>query len=72
VLLFFVSAPVSWHSVTEMSTSEYLRTLPSIRERCSKVFALGQQGKLEYFTYHEEKEKDIVEYCSSIIKVRDK
>lgn len=53
------------------ATSEYLRTLPSIRERCSKVFALGQQNKLEYFTYHPEKEADAVQYCTEIIKVSD-
>lgn len=52
-----------------MSTSEYLRTLPAIRERCSKVFALGQQGKLEYFNYHADKEPDVIDYCTNIIKV---
>jgi hypothetical protein len=62
VTLLYLSTPT-------MSTSEYLRTLPAIRERCSKVFALGQQGKLEYFTYHQDKEAEVVEYCTNIIKV---
>ncbi|KAJ4467661.1 DUF1688-domain-containing protein [Lentinula edodes] len=49
------------------SKAAYLRTLPSIRERCTRVFELAQQGKLEYFDYHEGKEKEVVEYCGSII-----
>lgn len=47
----------------------YLRTLPAIRERCSRVFKLAEQNKLEYFDYHPEKEKDVVEFCINIIKV---
>ncbi|TFL03729.1 DUF1688-domain-containing protein [Pterulicium gracile] len=46
----------------------YLRTLPAIRERCSRVFKLAEQNKLEYFDYHPEKEKDVVEFCINIIK----
>lgn len=53
-----------------MATSEYLRTLPAIRERCGKVFALGQEGKLEYFDYDAGKEQAAVAYCAKII-VRD-
>ncbi|KAJ1300915.1 hypothetical protein OPQ81_003340 [Rhizoctonia solani] len=50
------------------STIAYLRTLPSIRERCSRVHDLAKEGKLEYFDYHPEKEKDVVEFCAKIIE----
>jgi hypothetical protein len=61
------------HSIERtMSTSEYLRTLPSVRERCSKVFALGQQGELEYFTYHADKEPEVINYCAGIIEASRK
>jgi hypothetical protein len=48
---------------------EYLRTLPSIRERCGRVYGLAKQGKLQYFDYHPEREEDIVNYCIKIIQV---
>ena len=57
-------------SLPTMSSRDHLRTLPAIRERCSRVFSLGQQGKLEYFTYHADKEPGVIDYCTSIIKVR--
>lgn len=47
----------------------YLRTLPAIRERCSKVHALAQQGKLEYFDYNPAQESSVVNYCLEIMKV---
>ncbi|KAF8747498.1 hypothetical protein RHS02_00097, partial [Rhizoctonia solani] len=50
------------------ATIAYLRTLPSIRERCSRVHDLAKEGKLEYFDYHPEKEKDVVEFCAKIIE----
>ncbi|ELU42313.1 urg3 [Rhizoctonia solani AG-1 IA] len=50
------------------TTIAYLRTLPSIRERCSRVHDLAKEGKLEYFDYHPEKEKDVVEFCAKIIE----
>ncbi|KAG8716672.1 hypothetical protein FRC09_015413 [Ceratobasidium sp. 395] len=46
----------------------YLRTLPSIRERCSRVHALAQEDKLEYFDYHPDKEDEVVKFCAGIIK----
>ncbi|KAG9082062.1 hypothetical protein FRC06_005261, partial [Ceratobasidium sp. 370] len=49
------------------NTVAYLRTLPSIRERCSRVHALAQEGKLEYFDYHPEKEGEVVKFCAGII-----
>ena len=41
------------------TTAAYLRTLPAIRERCNRVHALAQDGKLEYFDYHPEKDGSI-------------
>lgn len=52
------------------TTVAYLRTLPSIRERCGRVFELAEQGKLEYFDYHPSKEVDVVTFCTQIIQVR--
>ena len=49
---------------------EYLRTLPAIRERCSRVHKLAQEGKLQYFDYHPDKEADAVDYCAKVIDVR--
>lgn len=51
-------------------TIEYLRTLPSIRERCGRVHDLAKQGKLQYFDYHPEKEEHVTDYCIRIIRVR--
>jgi len=47
----------------------YLRTLPAIRERCSQVYMLAQQGKLQYFDYNPAKEPLVVDYCLEIMKV---
>lgn len=47
----------------------YLRTLPAIRERCSKVHALAQQGNLDYFDYNPAQESSAVNYCLEIMKV---
>ncbi|KLO12526.1 DUF1688-domain-containing protein [Schizopora paradoxa] len=49
-------------------TIEYLRTLPAIRERCSQVFELAQQGQLEYFDYHPEREQAVIDFCATIIQ----
>jgi len=53
---------------TPSMQAAYLRTLPAIRERCSKVHALAQQGKLEYFDYHPAQESSAVNYCLEIMK----
>lgn len=50
-------------------TAAYLRTLPAIRERCSKVHELAKKGELQYFKYHPKKENDVAEFCLSIIQV---
>lgn len=47
----------------------YLRTLPAVRERCSKIFAAAAaNGGLEYFTYDASKEDAVADYCINIIK----
>lgn len=51
------------------SQAAYLRTLPAIRERCSNVHAMAQQGKLEYFDYSPDRESSVVNYCLEIMKV---
>ncbi|KAH8833764.1 hypothetical protein DL96DRAFT_1578319 [Flagelloscypha sp. PMI_526] len=48
--------------------ARYLRTLPAIRERCTRVHTLGKEGKLQYFDYHPEKEPEVVDFCANIIQ----
>lgn len=50
-------------------TAAYLRTLPAIRERCTRVHELAKQGKLEYFEYHPENEDAVAGFCVGIIQV---
>ncbi|KIO28293.1 hypothetical protein M407DRAFT_71964 [Tulasnella calospora MUT 4182] len=47
---------------------KYLRSLPAIRERCTRVHNLAQRDKLEYFEYHAEKESEVIDFCSQIIQ----
>lgn len=47
----------------------YLRTLPAVRERCGQVFQLAQQGKLQYFEYHAQKESEVTDFCLGIVDV---
>ncbi|KZT63643.1 DUF1688-domain-containing protein [Daedalea quercina L-15889] len=54
--------------LTAEQTAAYLRTLPAIRERCGRVHALAEEGKLQYFSYHPEKETDVAAFCVGIIK----
>ncbi|KAF8963516.1 hypothetical protein BDZ97DRAFT_1820279 [Flammula alnicola] len=49
-------------------TATYLRTLPSIRERCGRVHDLAKAAKLEYFDYDPEKEIDVAKFCISLMK----
>ncbi|KAJ7216303.1 hypothetical protein GGX14DRAFT_441079 [Mycena pura] len=55
-------------STPPKQVAAYLRTLPSIRERCTRVFDLAKQGKLQYFNYHPDKEPDLTAFCVDIIK----
>ena len=50
-------------------TAAYLKTLPAIRERCTKVHDLAKKGQLQYFDYHPEKEEDAASFCLGIIQV---
>lgn len=61
---------MSFAQITPQQTALYLRTLPAIRERCSRVHALAKEGKLQYFEYHPEKEDSVADFCIDIIKVR--
>lgn len=51
------------------ATSAYLRTLPAIRERCERVFELGKKDSLQHFTYHADREADVVKFCIGIMQV---
>ena len=55
--------------VQPSETARYLRTLPSIRERCHRVYDLAKQGKLQYFDYHPDKENEVAEFCVKLLKV---
>ncbi|KAF5348904.1 hypothetical protein D9756_009819 [Leucocoprinus leucothites] len=54
--------------LTPQTTAAYLRTLPAIRERCSRVYDLATQGKLQFFDYHPEKEAEVAAFCLNIIE----
>lgn len=56
--------------LSPQQTAQYLRTLPAIRERCTKVHELAKQGKLQYFEYHPEREDDVASFCLNIMQVR--
>ncbi|KAF8585651.1 DUF1688-domain-containing protein [Ramaria rubella] len=55
-------------TLTPAQTAMYLKTLPSIRERCTRVHELASQGRLEYFDYAPDREEHTVRYCIEIIK----
>ncbi|KAF9525302.1 hypothetical protein CPB83DRAFT_859860 [Crepidotus variabilis] len=54
--------------IPPFQTATYLRTLPSIRERCGRVHDLAKDGKLKFFDYHPEKEIDVAKFCIAIMK----
>lgn len=45
----------------------YLRSLKSVRERCSAVFALAEANKLEFWDLDLSKESEIVDFCAGLI-----
>ncbi|KAL7416831.1 DUF1688-domain-containing protein [Mrakia frigida] len=53
--------------MSSTSGPNYLRTLPAVRERCSKIYALAQKGELKYFDLHEDKLAEVVEFTGKII-----
>jgi len=48
-------------------TIAYLRSLPSIRERCGRVFALAEADKLDYWTLDLAQQDKIVEFVCGLI-----
>ncbi|GAA5894364.1 hypothetical protein JCM8208_006213 [Rhodotorula glutinis] len=52
---------------TNADTIAYLRSLPSIRERCGRVFALAEAGKLDYWTLDLAQQDKIVEFVCGLI-----
>lgn len=48
----------------------YLRTLPAIRARCTRVHDLAKKGALQHFDYHPEKLDAVIAFCASIMEVR--
>jgi hypothetical protein len=55
--------------ISPAQTAAYLRTLPAICERCSRVYDLAIKGRPDYFDYHPEKEADVASFCIGIVKV---
>jgi hypothetical protein len=58
-----------------MSTSndvQALRYLPSVRERCSAVYKLAQEGKVDSFTLDETRYDAVVDLCAKAINVRSR
>lgn len=47
----------------------FLRTLPAIRARCTRVHDLAEKGALHYFDYHPERLLDVIAFCASIMQV---
>jgi hypothetical protein len=56
-------------AMTPTETALYLRTLPAIRERCTRVLDLATQNKLQYFEYYPENEHAVTDFCVQIIHV---
>lgn len=48
----------------------YLQSLRSVRERCSQVYALAEQNKLDYWDVDLSKQAEIVDFCCQLIAVR--
>ncbi|KAF8839457.1 DUF1688-domain-containing protein [Paxillus ammoniavirescens] len=58
---------LSQHS-SPRARAMYLRTLPSIRERCTQVHDLAKEGQLQYFHYDPGREEAVIEFCASIME----
>lgn len=46
---------------------DYLRSLPSIRDRCKLVYDKGQKDELQHFDVHQDKLPMVVEYVKNVI-----
>ena len=64
------SVPATPIDQSSQDPVEYLRSLASIRARCTQVHDLATKGRLLYFDYHPEKEEEVVEFCKRVIEVR--
>ncbi|GAB5592332.1 hypothetical protein Unana1_07232 [Umbelopsis nana] len=49
------------------SPQDYLRSLPSIRDRCKLVYEKGQQNELLHFDIHQDKLPVVVDYVKDVI-----
>jgi hypothetical protein len=52
-----------------MSKVQALRELPSVRERCEKVYKLAQEAKVDHFKLDEGRYDAIIEVCAKAINV---
>ena len=52
-----------------MSKVQALKELPSVRERCQKVYKLAQEGKVDHFKLDEGRYDAIIEVCAKAINV---
>ena len=52
------------------SATDYLLTLPAVRERANKVFELAEKNGLNHFQYHADKMPDAAEFVIGVISVR--
>lgn len=56
-------------TMTKPSRSDYLKSLPAIRERCGAVFELLQADKLTFWSLNHSQLPAIVDFCSYLIMV---
>lgn len=68
-ILLRISGTFSTNMLTATQSATYLRTLPSIRERCNRVHELAKQGLLKHFDYVPQREEQVIRYCIDIIRV---
>lgn len=54
-------------SATTAETIDYLRSLPAVRERSSKVYELAKSGELDHWDFDEGKLDDVVEFCGGLL-----
>jgi hypothetical protein len=64
-----VRIPIGCIAAMSEPSAAYLKTLPAVRERCTLVHNLAKEGRLQYFDYHPEKRKDVINFCVDIIQV---
>lgn len=48
---------------------EYLQSLKSVRETCTRVFTIAEKNELEYWDVDLEKQDSIVDFCCELIAV---